>query len=77
MIRNELTYLHGILYLEANETGNKWVFESVKSSFQSKDYKDICKDIAEVFSRGTLEALDQAKQLTDANNWACFLRYRR
>jgi hypothetical protein len=32
-VRNELTYLHGILYLEAGDTGNKWVFESYKDCF--------------------------------------------
>lgn len=40
-MRNELTYLHGILYLEANDTGNKWVFESFKDCFQATAHKDI------------------------------------
>lgn len=39
--RNELTYLHGILYLEAHDTGNKWVFESFKDCFQAITHKDI------------------------------------
>jgi hypothetical protein len=39
--RNELTYVHGILYLEQHVGGNKWVFESYKDSFQAKDHKDI------------------------------------
>jgi hypothetical protein len=32
-MRNDLTYLHGILYLEAHDSGNKWVFESFKDVF--------------------------------------------
>jgi pyruvate-formate lyase len=32
-IRNEMTYIHGVLYLEENPNGHKWVFESLKSAF--------------------------------------------
>ena len=60
-IKNELTYIHGILYLEACESGNKWVFESLKSAFQQKDHGDISSKIGEIYSRGINEAQEQAK----------------
>ena len=66
--RNDLTYLHGILYLEAHEQGNKWVFESFKDSFQAKDHKDIGAKLGEIYARGLSEYNDQKKQLDDANN---------
>ena len=31
--RNELTYLHGVLYLESHAGSNRWVFESYKHCF--------------------------------------------
>jgi hypothetical protein len=37
-LRNELTYLHGILYLEEVQGVKKWVFESYKQVFQAKDF---------------------------------------
>lgn len=35
---NPLSYLHGRLYLDE---GNKWVFESIKQSFEHKDFPDL------------------------------------
>ena len=34
-VRNDLTFFHGVLYLEQD---NKWVFESFKDSLQAKDF---------------------------------------
>lgn len=59
--RNDLTYLHGILYLEEHEQGNKWVFESLKDAFQAKDHKDISSKIGTIFSKGLSEYQDQQR----------------
>jgi hypothetical protein len=36
-VRNELTFFHGIIYLEEGDTpkNNKWIFESYKQCFQA------------------------------------------
>jgi hypothetical protein len=60
-VRNELTYLHGILYLEAHETGNKWVFESYKACFQATSHKDIGAKIGQIYSKSLSEYTDQNK----------------
>ena len=36
--RNDLTYVHGVLYLEEVQGIKKWVFESYKQVFQAKDF---------------------------------------
>lgn len=47
--RNELTYLHGVLYLEKKGSVTKWVFESYKDVFQMKQYADLPLMLAEVY----------------------------
>ena len=57
--RNDLTYVHGILYLESGEGGNKWVFESLKHAYQAKDFKNISAKISEIYAKANSENNDQ------------------
>ncbi len=66
--RNELTYLHGVLYLETHNGTNKWVFESFKDVFQSKDFPEPPERLAEVYSRSLAEFTEQQRHLTDAQH---------
>ena len=66
--RNELTYLHGVLYLESAGGSNKWVFESYKHCFQATEYKDLAGTLAELYSRAANEYMSQQKQLTEAGS---------
>lgn len=59
--RNALTYFHGLLYLEAHDGGNKWVFESYKDAFQWKDHKDVAAKIGSIYTRSVNEFNDQQK----------------
>lgn len=49
--KNELTYLHGRLFLD----NGKWVFESFKSVFEKKDYSDIVQSLADLYARTNVE----------------------
>ena len=53
--RNDLTYLHGVLYLESAAGSNKWVFESYKHCFQALQYKDLAGTLADLYSRAANE----------------------
>lgn len=66
--RNEVTYVHGALYLDSQGGTNRWVFESYKHSFQAKDYKDLPATLAELYARGVSEFADQQRQLADAGS---------
>lgn len=61
-IRNDLTYLHGVLYLE---TSGRWVFESFKDAFQAKDYASVqggvAQKLGELYGRSISEYTDQQK----------------
>jgi hypothetical protein len=46
--RNDLTYIHGRLFLDDNK---KWVFESYKHSFQTKDYEDIVAQMGKLYGQ--------------------------
>jgi len=65
-LRNEVTYVHGVLYLEAQT--NKWVFESYKHCYQFKDEKDLAARIADLYTRGVTEYADQHRQLEEAGS---------
>jgi hypothetical protein len=45
--RNDLTYIHGRLWLDDNK---KWVFESYKDCFQKKDYADIVQSMSKLYA---------------------------
>ena len=66
--RNDLTYLHGVLYLESAAGSNKWVFESYKHCFQATEYKDLAGTLAELYSRAANEYMSQQKQMTEAGS---------
>lgn len=44
-VMNPLSYLHGRLYLDNN---SKWVFESIKQSFEHKDYPELPAQLAQI-----------------------------
>ena len=67
-LRNELIYLHGVLYLEQVKSSTRWVFESYKQVFQGKDYPDIAKSLTSLYQRATDEIEDQQKQISEAGN---------
>ena len=62
--RNDLTYLHGVLYLDES----KWVFESYKHCFQAKDYKDVSDTLSSLYGRAQAEITDQNRQLNEAGS---------
>lgn len=66
--RNEVTYVHGVLYLDSVSGSNKWVFESYKHAFQAKDEKDLPATLASLYARGVAEFTDQQRQLADAGS---------
>jgi len=57
--RNDLTYLHGVLYLES---AGRWVFESFKDAFQAKDYAQVeggvTQKLGELYGRSIAEFSD-------------------
>jgi hypothetical protein len=66
--RNEVTYVHGVLYLDSLGGSNKWVFESYKQCFQAKDQKDLPATLASLYARAVAEYTDQQRQLADAGS---------
>lgn len=69
--RNEITYLHGVLYLDNLGTPTapaKWVFESYKHHYEAKNEADVAGKIAELYSRGLAEFTDQQRQLEEAGS---------
>ena len=63
--RNDLTYIHGRLYLDENK---RWVFESYKHCFQTKDYEDIVASMGKLYGQSVAEFNDQKTALSDASN---------
>lgn len=45
-VLNPLSYLHGRLYLDES---NKWVFESIKQSFEQKDFPQLAQQLAQIY----------------------------
>jgi hypothetical protein len=64
--RNEVTYVHGVLYLDNLGGSNRWVFESYKQAFQAKDEKDLPARLAGLYASGVAEFADQQRQLDEA-----------
>lgn len=66
--RNEVTYLHGVLYLDSLNTSNKWVFESYKHCYEAKNEKNVAGRLADLYARGLAEWNDQQRQLEEAGS---------
>lgn len=64
--RNEVTYVHGVLYLDNLSGSNRWVFESYKHCFQAKDEADLPARLAGLYASGVAEYTDQQRQLDEA-----------
>lgn len=52
---NALTFFHGVLYLEEQNGYKKWVFESFKKAFQSKDYPDTAEMLGKIYNSSIKE----------------------
>ena len=63
--QNTLTYVHGRLYVNEQKC---WVFESLKTCFQGKDYPDIALTLAELYRDSNQEVKNYDKILADAQN---------
>lgn len=53
---NPLSYLHGRLFLD--EKGH-WVFESIKKSFEHKDFPDLAQQVAQLYGEAQAEYNEQ------------------
>lgn len=62
-VLNPLAYLHGRLYLDEN---SKWVFESIKQSFEHKDFPQLAQQLAQIYGEAMQEHNEQKAKMDEA-----------